>query len=469
MTANDRFERSLPELLAELGRADATDLVAEVVSTTSAMRQRPGWSSVEWWVPDRVGRRPVPWRKLALVATVVALATVGIVAVGTALQTPPQPRPTPNQVLPSEPSPGPTLANGASVWDAIYIRPDPDEATMLDVVVVRPDGRERLLRRIGLDLAGSEFQLSSFGTVSEHGWLALSTTSSGQLPVAAYGLFDLGDPARAPLTVPYPPVIAGRWSRNDLFALSSARDHTPTGWMQIDVVDPGSGATTGLGRMSLFGGGPSIVWARDGSGILDAKQIRPVGGGVDIPVEPTTRFLDRRVGAGGATVEVCAATDVGDVCPTGLAIRVFSLSGDAVEWYTARLNPNDEPANAIFAADGRSLLVTFLRRTDQGRQAVVVRMDAPDRRVELGAVDIAAEGWNPSIGLIDPDDTTFPIEYSTGPTQGPVDFHEGPVLHMDGTVTAAPSGRLAGYVDGRVAESWPAVGDFGPPVPATTP
>jgi hypothetical protein len=86
------------------------------------------------------------------------------------------------------------------------------------------------------------------------------------------------------------------------------------------------------------------------------------------------------------------------------------MSGGAVEWSTATPDPNDVPADAIFAADGRSLLVTFLRTTDQGRKAVVARMDAPDRHVELGAVDIAADGWNPTIGLIDPDDTTFPIE-----------------------------------------------------------
>jgi hypothetical protein len=239
--------------------------------------------------------------------------------------------------------------------------------------------------------------------------------------------------------------------------------------MSIDVVDPRTGATTGLGTLSLFGGGPSIVWASDGSGILDGRGIRPLTGGIDIPVDPTARFLDRRVGAGGATVQVCAATDLGDVCPKGLAIRVFSLSGDAVEWYTARTNPNDEPANAIFAADGRSLLVTFLRRTSQGRQAVVVRMDAPDHKVELGAVGIAADGWNPSIGAVDPDDTAFPIEYWTGPTQGPNDFHAGPILQMDGTVTPVPSGALVGYVPGPVAESWPAVGDFGSAAPSPAP
>jgi hypothetical protein len=465
MTAYDRFERNLPDLLAELGGADATDLLADVLSTTSTMRQRPGWSSVKRWMPDRVDRGPVSWRRLLLVAAVLALTTIGIVAVGSALRTPPEPSPTPNQVLPDGLRPGPSLANGPTVWDAIYIRPDPDQATMLDVVLVRPDGRERLLRRIGLDLAGSEFKLSGFGTVSEHGWLALSTTSSGQLPVAAYGLFDLGDPTRAPLSVPYPPVIGGRWSRNDLFALSSANEHSPTGWMQIDVVDPRSGATTGLGKVSLFGGGPSIVWARDGSGILDGKQIRPVGGGTDVPVEPSTTFLDRRVGAGGATVEVCAATDLGDVCPNGLAIRVFSSAGNAVDWYTAKRDPNDEPANAMFAADGRSLLVTFLRKSDQVRQAVLVRMDGPEERIELGAVDLPAGGWNPAIGLIDPDDTTFPIAYWTGPTQGPVDLHDAGVLHVDGTVTPVSSGSLAGYVDARLAESWPAVGDFGPAAP----
>jgi hypothetical protein len=468
MTAYDRFERNLPDLLAELGGADATDLLADVLSATSTTRQRPAWSKAEWWLAGRLDRRPVSWQRLLLVAALVALATVGIVAIGTVLQAPPQPQPSPVVVVPAEPSPGASLAAGPTTWDAVYIRPDPDRAAMLDVVVVRPDGQERLVRRIGLDLAGSEFKLSSFGTVSEHGWLALSTTSSGQLPVAAYGLFDLGDPARAPRTVPYPPVIGGRWSRNDLFALSSAQEHTPTGWMQIAVVDPRSGAKTELGQVSLFGGGPSIVWTRDGSGILDGKNIRLADGGGEAEVDPGTRFLDRRIGEGRATVEVCAATDVGDACPNGPGIRVVPSSGDAVEWYT-KTNPDDVPDSAVFAANGRSLLVTFLRKTDQGRQAVLVRMDGPDQRVELGAVDIAADGWNPTIGLIDPDDSTFPIEYWTGPTQGPVDVHEAGVLHMDGTVTPVPSGTLAGYVDSRIADSWPAVGELRSPAASPAP
>ena len=465
MMTDDRFERILPDILGELGRMDASDLISDVVATTATIGQRPGWTHGEWWVPE-LGYRPrAPIRRLLIAAALVALATVGVLAAGAALRTPePEPKPTP--VVTFAPSAKPALAAGPSAWDAIYVRQEPDSATLLDVVLVRPDGTQRVLRRIGLDLPGNNFPLSTFGSVSQNGWLALSTTSSGQLPVAAYGLFDLTNATRDPLTVPFPPVISGHWSVDDLFALSSATEHTGTGWMLIDVVDPRTAATTHLGTVSLFGGEPSIVWARDGSGILDGRGIRPVGGGPDIPIDASTLFLDRRVGMGGSTVDVCRASDPGSVCPSHATISVSHDSGGAVAWYTVDKGPNDEPSSAIFAADGRSLLVTILRTQGQRHQAVVVRMDAPDQMVELAAVDIAPTGWNPSISATAPDDGAFTIEYWTGPEQGP-DFRDAGILHTDGTVTPVTSGSFAGFVSGRLAESWPALSDFGPPPPAS--
>lgn len=462
MTTDDRFEHTVQDLFAGVGRPDARTVVADTVATTRSMRQRPAWVQLDWWLPEPGSRRGAPIGRLLVVAALIVLAIVGALAAGSLLRTTTDPRPGPAVVITPRPTLEPTPPVGARVWDAIFVRPDTSDASALDVVLVRGDGAERLLRRVGLELPGSEFTLSGFGSVSRNGWLALSTTSSGQLPVAAYGLFDLAHPEHAPLTVPYPPVIPGRWSVNDLFALSSASVHSPTGWMSIDVVDPRTGATTGLGKVDLFGGEPDIVWVDDGSGILDGQQLRPVNGVPDIPIGPTVRFLDRRVGMGGSIVGVCRASDPADVCPNASTIRVTDAAGHTVDWYTV-LRPNEEPADAIFAADGRSLLVTFLRTDGPRHRAVVVRMDLPNHGTELGSVDIADDGWNPSISGVDPDDTAFTIAYWTGPTQGPIDFHDASTLHADGSITPRPAGAFVGFVSADLARAWPALGDFGPP------
>ena len=454
----DRLARAWLDLMPDEAPDRTVAAVLQAVETTPQVRRPIRWLT---WRSQTMNRLPIA---LGAAAVVVVAGTVLLSRAGTSPPVAASASP-PATIAPTSPTPAPTTANDAKGWDAIYVRQDPGDATHLDIVLVRPDGRERTLRQIRFDVEGSSFPLSGFGSMSESGWLALGTTSSGQLPIAAYELFDLSNPTRNPLVLPYPPVITGRWSSNDLFALSSAKVHTPTGWMNIDVVNPRTGATTELGPLSLYGGGPSIVWTWDGSGILNGQAIQPVSGGPNIPIDPTTRFLDRQLGMGGKTVEVCRASDPGTTCPDGTRIRI----NGAVDWYTVRTKANEEPASAIFAADGRSLLVTILRTEGQRRQAAVVRMAAPDTMVELGVVNIADDGWAPGIGTVASDDSAFTIQYLTGPNQGPVDVQEAGILHADGTATRDASGNFAGFVSGRLAESWPALGEFGPPTSSPTP
>src|SRR5690242_17915225 len=54
MTPLDTFERSLPDVLVELGRRDASDLVAHVLDRTAGMPQRPRWGTQSWWA-SRLG------------------------------------------------------------------------------------------------------------------------------------------------------------------------------------------------------------------------------------------------------------------------------------------------------------------------------------------------------------------------------------------------------------------------------
>lgn len=82
MTAEQRFERVLPELLADLYPVSAPDYRDDLVRQIAATRQRPAWALPERWIPMTAIAlsRPVrqaPWRTIGLVA----LLLLSIVAV----------------------------------------------------------------------------------------------------------------------------------------------------------------------------------------------------------------------------------------------------------------------------------------------------------------------------------------------------------------------------------------------------
>ena len=96
MTAFDRIERRLPELLDELGAAGVPDYFDDMLRTTTRARQRPAWSSLERWIPMGVIARPlpirpIPWRLIAVAALLVVLAAATLVYVGTRRVVPPPP------------------------------------------------------------------------------------------------------------------------------------------------------------------------------------------------------------------------------------------------------------------------------------------------------------------------------------------------------------------------------------------
>ena len=70
MTAFDRIERRLPELIDELAAATIPDYFDDMLRQTARARQRPAWSGLERWLPMGVIARPlpvrpVPWRAIA--------------------------------------------------------------------------------------------------------------------------------------------------------------------------------------------------------------------------------------------------------------------------------------------------------------------------------------------------------------------------------------------------------------------
>jgi Tol biopolymer transport system component len=106
----DRFEGQLPEILVELALPRTPDYIDDILSQTARIRQRPGWTFPERWLPMDIvlnvpaGGRRVPWRALGVLALIGVLLAIAIVAGGSRQQ---RPLPTPF---------GPA-ANGSLVYD----------------------------------------------------------------------------------------------------------------------------------------------------------------------------------------------------------------------------------------------------------------------------------------------------------------------------------------------------------------
>ena len=88
MTSFDRFERSLPVLLDELAVPRTPDYFDDILARTAAMRQRPGWSFPERWLPvsafsGRLAAAPrIPWRLAGAVALLLLAGLVSLLIAG---------------------------------------------------------------------------------------------------------------------------------------------------------------------------------------------------------------------------------------------------------------------------------------------------------------------------------------------------------------------------------------------------
>ena len=93
----DRFERSVPSLLGELGMGPPPDYRDSIVGQTAALRQRPAWTFPERWIPvdtvtQQIAIPPVRWRPIALLL-MVGLLFAAALAIGIGSQREPTTRP----------------------------------------------------------------------------------------------------------------------------------------------------------------------------------------------------------------------------------------------------------------------------------------------------------------------------------------------------------------------------------------
>ena len=88
MTASTRYERNLPGILDDLSAGPAPEYLDDVFARTGRMRQRPGWTFPERWLPvadiarTRAFAPAPPWRLIAVALVVIALILAALVVVG---------------------------------------------------------------------------------------------------------------------------------------------------------------------------------------------------------------------------------------------------------------------------------------------------------------------------------------------------------------------------------------------------
>ena len=88
MTAPTRLERNLPGILDDLSAGPVPEYLDDVFARTGRMRQRPGWTFPERWLPvadiarTRAFAPAPPWRLIAVALVLIALVLAALVVVG---------------------------------------------------------------------------------------------------------------------------------------------------------------------------------------------------------------------------------------------------------------------------------------------------------------------------------------------------------------------------------------------------
>ena len=249
MTTFERFEHSIPELMTELASARVPDYFDDMLQQTARTRQRPAWSSIERWIPMGVlartqPMRPLPWRAIAILAT---LAILLAAVVGAALLVGSTQR---------LPEPFGLARNGSIVFstaDGQIVAADPQTGTTTTLI----DSPE-------LD---SNPWFSNDGTR-----FAFDRRTAGS-PAALFIANADGTDVRQ-IAGPAPEISWFDWSpTGDRFALSRAGD--PPG--QVTIMDVSDGSTKDFElELEIV----SAVWRPSGDQLVITTQTMP-GGSAD--------------------------------------------------------------------------------------------------------------------------------------------------------------------------------------------
>jgi hypothetical protein len=354
----------------------------------------------------------------------------------------------------------------------------------VDVGVESPDGDSRLVRHVNNSELPDGWTLSSYGTVSSTGWLALSAQSTGAFGWVFVDLLSADRPPRLVSGI----TDGGRWGPTDLFALS-LNGGRPA------VIDPMTGEVTEIPNAKLPGGHPDIIWSADGAGLLASEggsfggisevdgssniqprtwRLTPLDGSADQPGVPaldpygTTRYVTE----GGSWLTIGACGSVLDMClPNGQLmdgtlqnrVVVADAAGNSTTWYDDDL-PGARLMQSDFSFDGSSIWLLLERTGASGAELVLARVATPRELQIIATVpiaepppDVTLEGGGFQVSFfasmwLSPDDELVRISASRTDATNPMAVDQ--LIRIDGS---ASSGRLevaamVGYLPTSVAE-----------------
>ncbi len=449
------FETLLSGQLREYAEAGVRpiDRFAIAEETIAGGRTMPRWRRAWGLAPMRGSRVLIP----LLVGLLLVALVGGALLVGSRL------------VLPKPPTlPG-------SGYDAIFLRAVSEApGADVDIVAVRADGEERLVKRLTASILPDGRNFSTDGSVSQDGWIAVATQIASTSGGDAWALIDLADPTRAPRLVPYAPVIGGAWGPRGLFATEHVIPPSEVG--TIDVVDAATGETRTLPGLHLPGMGPDLIWAADGSGLLvvgpnDTAELRDyavaqIDGSPAVAGVPALapRLQERWVAPGGLSMDFCLTACL--TLPDGTA----SISGpEGVTEYSAGDLAPARLVYASFAADGRSVWLLLDRMEGSKHVAVVAHADSPNDVKVVGTADLGEDVALMWFRGLAPDDSTIAIGHWTGTLGGGTTVAPVTLMRTSDTTSSAHSGNLVGFVPAPVTDAWPREGDGNAALDPATP
>lgn len=333
-------------------------------------------------------------------------------------------------------------------YEAIFLRYADESERDLDIVAVASGGQERLVPSVTEE--GRTFRPN--GSVSQDGWIAVyvdrldSPRGFRGAGAGEWALADLANPDRSPRFVRYQPVIGGAWGPGGLFA-TTIPDSLQG--FSIQVVDAGTGSTTLMPNMPLPGGGPDLIWAANGSGLLvtsgDGYGIAPLDGGAVVPRVPALapRPGARWIAPGGSTLFVCAAGSC-SARPDGF-VSTIADDGTAVQWYDGQVD-GAMVRDASFAADGRSVWILLEQVDGTDHIGVIATADEPGNVRVVATVNLGPGVAHMGFGGLAPDDSSVAIRHWLGELGGTMT--EGPttLISRSGHATSVARGNFIGFM-----------------------
>lgn len=366
------------------------------------------------------------------------------------------------RVQPSSPTDVPATAlpsiATSSAFVSIFVRRDDGPEPGISVFAVRPDGHEALVRKVPDSILSGSGTLAQGGTVSESGWIAIGVENSGgPWPMI---LIDLRDPNSQPWVINEANLggIGPHWGPTGLIAASAVDPTQPTSISgDVVIADPDThvARTISMQGHGLIGGGPSIVWTADGSGIAAANA----GGTYDIiPIDGSDprpgvgEVFDPRgnVGPGLAGLQICSP---GAKCAgrnDGRIERTGNAGSATTIW---RQTGSDRALAAGFGRAAGEYWLTLDH--DAGRQVALVHVQ--DGRQDGVATINRGAAWQGLGAPVEaPDRSAAELFIDVGAKPAAV------VLPLDGEPPTFHTGQFAGFVD-RAASAVFGGGSYGPP------